>query len=148
MASERSGRVVLIDTSYPVVCLEIHGAVSDSEWQRYLRWFEDVIARAHAKHERIVLICDTTHATQAVTPLQRKQQAEMIAQNRYSDVMIGLAAVITNGIVRGAMTALLWIQPLPCEHSIVATRAEAERWARETIRKAVGDQAWSRRGAS
>ena len=40
------------------------------------------------------------------------------------------AFVIDSPIVRGALTAILWIQPLPYEHRIVGTRADANAWLR------------------
>ena len=32
-------------------------------------------------------------------------------------------------IIRGAFTAILWLHPLPFDHSIVRTEADAKRWA-------------------
>jgi hypothetical protein len=37
--------------------------------------------------------------------------------------------VTDNPVIRGAITALLWIQSFPWEYTVVATREEAERWA-------------------
>lgn len=46
---------------------------------------------------------------------------------------VGAAFVITSPTVRGGLTAILWVAPLPHPHVIVRTVAEAEAWCRERV---------------
>lgn len=43
------------------------------------------------------------------------------------------AFVLASPLVRGLLTAILWISPMPAPHEIVATVAEAEAWLNERL---------------
>ena len=45
----------------------------------------------------------------------------------------GSAFVISSPLVRGGLTAILWLQALPSPFIVVATRPEAESWARAQL---------------
>lgn len=44
--------------------------------------------------------------------------------------------MIDSPIVRGALTAILWLSPLPQPHLVTASMAEAERWTLDKLRRA------------
>lgn len=116
-----------------MICIEFHGAVPDSEWDRYLAWNQAIQDRAAAAGDKLVMVVDATPATRAATARQRKLQAEQMEANAGRGIIIGLAAVIDSAIVRGAMTALLWIQRMPWDYTVVATREKAEHWALDKL---------------
>ena len=46
---------------------------------------------------------------------------------------VGGAFVISSPIIRGALAAILWMQPLPWPHTVVGDVAAGERWARKKL---------------
>jgi hypothetical protein len=96
-------------------------------------------ARNLRRSEKQVGILDLTRAERS-PPVQRRKHAAWMRQN--ADILrkrsAGMAFVITSSFVRGILTAIMWIQPLPMEHTVVATLAEAERWAMSRLGKGAG----------
>ena len=45
----------------------------------------------------------------------------------------GYAFVIDSAVVRGILTAILWLAPMPAPHVVVSTVEEGERWLREKL---------------
>ncbi|MBC7173876.1 MAG: hypothetical protein H5U40_15655, partial [Polyangiaceae bacterium] len=43
---------------------------------------------------------------------------------------VGYAFVISSSLVRGALTAILWLAPMPAPHRVVGTVGEGEAWLR------------------
>jgi hypothetical protein len=43
---------------------------------------------------------------------------------------VGCAFVLPSALQRGILTAILWIQPMACPHTIVGTLDEALEWTR------------------
>lgn len=113
--------------------LTFPGPVSDAQFQTYLDRMSALLDRG----ERYALVMDATRA--GTTPaVQHKMQAEWIEETR-SELerrSLGTAFVITSGLVRGILTAILWLTDMPGDHIVVGSRAEAERWARGKLRDA------------
>ena len=108
------------------------GKATEAEFDDYLRR----VSGYHARNETFATVLDTTRSG-GMPPTQRRKQAEWMRENegalrRWS---AGTAFVVQSAIVRGVLTAILWMQPIPQEHVVVATRAEGVRWAREQLRK-------------
>jgi len=124
------GSIHVNDSGFPLIVVTFEGAVEDHEFDRYLARLDTLWQR----QTRSVIVLDATHA--ARTPAtQRQKQAEWLKENHallraYS---AGTAFVIDSPLVRGGLTAILWLQPLPTPHVVVATLAEAERWARARL---------------
>ena len=49
---------------------------------------------------------------------------------------VGNAFVISNPLVRGVLTAILWLQPLPSDYIVVGTLKEAEAWCMKKLTEA------------
>ena len=49
---------------------------------------------------------------------------------------VGGAFVLGAPLVRGALTAIFWLQPLPFDHVVVPDEARAESWARARLARA------------
>jgi len=131
-AASRQGFTVDYDDSrFPLVLIRAHGAATDAEFVDYL----GVMERPLLRRERFVEIFDATY-TAPSPAVQRRQVAEWIRERAglLKTYQIGVAFVIPSALVRGALTAILWIQPHPSPHTVVATLAEAERWAIERAR--------------
>lgn len=123
-----------IDTSrHPIVVVTFSGYISEPEFDGYLASMSRIIGRS----EKTLTILDARRAIRNPAS-QRKKQADWLKQHqeqlrKYS---LGTAFVITSPFVRGALTAILWLQPLPNDHILVGTLAEAEAWAEKQLRAA------------
>ena len=107
--------------------------MSEPEFDQYLASMTQIISRA----EKTLTILDARRAIRS-PPSQRKKQADWIKMHadqlrRYS---LGTAFVLTSPLVRGVLTAILWLQPLPSDYVVVGTMAEAEDWAAAKLRDA------------
>ena len=45
----------------------------------------------------------------------------------------GIAFVIESALVRGGLTAVLWLAPLPCPHVVVKTLDDAIVWCEQKL---------------
>jgi hypothetical protein len=123
-----------IDTSrHPIVVVRFSGYISEPEFDVYLASMTQLISRS----ERTLTILDARRAIRN-PPSQRKKQADWLKANeqRLRQYSLGTAFVITSPFVRGVLTAILWLQPLPNDHTVVSTMAEAEDWAAAKLRAA------------
>lgn len=120
------------DTQWPLVIVTFEGVSTEPEFDDYLRRMSGYLARK----ETIATVLDATRAG-PTPPTQRRKQAEWMRENEavLRRQSAGTAFVISSAVVRGVLTAILWLQPIPQEHVVVATRAEGIRWAREQLRK-------------
>ncbi len=116
-----------IDTSrHPIVTVRFSGYISEPEFDQYLAAMTNVINR----YEKTLTILDARRAIRNPAS-QRKKQAEWLKthEERLRQQSLGTVFVITSPFVRGVLTAILWLQPLPNEYAVVATLEEAEAWA-------------------
>jgi hypothetical protein len=116
---------------FPLLIVEFEGVASDEQFRDYLLGMDRHVERCAACAQRTVVVVDTLRATSPVSAAQRRLQAEWLAGNleRVQANMLGMVFVIDNVLVRGVLTAILWLQEMPCEHTVVGTREEAEKWA-------------------
>ena len=110
----------------PLLVVTFTGVATDEEFQAYL----EAQTRAVLRRQLSVTLVDAMNAG-PLGPIHRKQQAEW--QQKHAAILkeysLGTAFAISSPIVRGFLTAILWIQPLPHPHHVAASRADAERWA-------------------
>lgn len=118
---------ITIDRSrFPLVIVRFRDALVPGEFEEYLRQLDEV----YAQKQKFALIVDSIGGA-APTATQRKLQADWI---RDRSAMIrqynaGTAFVLDSMLLRGSLTAILWLQPLPCPHFVCAELSEALRWA-------------------
>lgn len=118
------------DSRWPLVVVRFDGAMSDPEFEKYLAGVTEILERGSTNY----LIFDTTKSA-APTAKQRKRQADWITEHtamikRHS---AGTAYVIPSALLRGMLTAILWLSPSPVEHVVVSTMREAEQVARQKL---------------
>ena len=119
------------ETRWPLVLVTFDGVSPEPEFDAYLERMATFLDRKTPT----ATVLDATRAG-ATPPIQRKKQADWMKTHeaslrRYS---AGTAFVISSPMVRGILTAILWMQPMPQEHVVVATLPEAMKWAREKLR--------------
>lgn len=122
------------ERGFPLVLVRVYGAATDRELHGYLRHMESLIERAYNTGQRVVHVYDTRGAL-LTSAAQRKTMGDWMkthdVDNR--ETCGGFAFVFESAIVRGALTAILWLHPLPAPHRIFSGVAEAADWAREQI---------------
>lgn len=115
------------DWRLPLLRISYIGDYSDDELTAYLATLDRIIARPGRK----VVLFDLLRAT--VSPAnQRKRQAEWISAKEdvlRRDFAAG-AIVLDNALLRGAVTAVFWICPLPLPTQIMSTNESALTWLR------------------
>jgi hypothetical protein len=126
--------IAIDDTRRPLIVVTFVGSATDAEFDAYL---DAMATSVLARRERTVTLLDATRSD-ATPAAQRRRQAEWLKTHdaelrRYS---LGTAFVIRSPIVRGVLTAILWIQPMSVPYTVVATRNEGEAWAAEMLSRA------------
>jgi hypothetical protein len=119
------------DTSqWPLVVFTAVGALEDHELDAHFKEYLALLRR----NKPYVIFMDTTQMT-STTAMFRKRYAEFFKTNEtvLKHLCKGGALVITSGIVRGTLTAVLWLTPMPFPHKIVATKEEALAWLRSQL---------------
>lgn len=109
------------------------GTLSDDEFAAYL----DQYGARLIRHARYALTIDARNAG-VPNSHQRRLQANWMKRHQ-ADVgqrCVGIAFVITNQLVRGALTAILWLQPLPAPSEVVADVETARRWCHKRLEAA------------
>lgn len=127
---------------FPLLVVEFVGKATDDQFRQYLDNMDAHIARCLKEGKKSVVLVDTLKATSPVSPSQRKLQAEWMARSFQSSQrsMAGMVFVIDSVLVRGVLTAILWLQKMPCEHAVFGSRAEAEDWANSKLAHAGSQQ--------
>ena len=111
----------------PVIRVAHNGATSDEDFERHLKTLRDSMYAANAGQR--LLVIDATHS--AATPAtQRRMQADWMKEHadRIRKYTVGVAFVIPSGLIRGMLTAIFWIQPLPSPHEVCSTLEQALAW--------------------
>ena len=117
--------LVVDRTHLPELRLCYVGDFSDAELKVFLNDLEALLQVPGPK----VCVIDLTHATTA-TARQRQLQAAWIRKNEAALARDFAAAAIVanNAIVRGTVTAIFWLRPLPFPTHVASTLASAEAW--------------------
>lgn len=92
--------------------------------------FAEMTGLLEASKRRLVCVVDVTSA-KGMNALLRKEAAQGLRglAARAASRVAGVAYVTGSVAVRGALTAIHWLAPVPFPTTVVATRAEAMRWA-------------------
>ncbi len=125
---------VRVDLNYfPLVLVSHEGVSTDDEFEAHLEVLRGSLTSKDAS--RRVLVIDATHAGLATPATQRKRQAEWMKENEahIRRLTIGCAFVIPSSVIRGFLTAIFWIQPLPCPHVVTSTLEEAFVWSEKRL---------------
>ena len=111
----------------PLLRLRYVGDFSDAELSEFLQKLEAVLAVPGRK----VCLFDLSSAT-AGSAKHRQIQAAWIGKHEQALARgFAAAAIVTDSaIIRGAVTAVFWIRPLPFPTHVTASIASAEAWLR------------------
>lgn len=125
-----SGSIVIDLALAPVYVVTFSGAVTDAEFDQYLA----AVAALFEHGSERALVYDARRASPAPASQRRKQAAWMKSYEReIRKSTAGIAFVIPSPLVRGALTAILWLQPLACHHLVTGDFQHALAYARERL---------------
>jgi hypothetical protein len=118
----------------PIVTVTFDGLATDAEFDAYL----DTMSRTVLDRREMTVTILDARASGRAPASQRKKQADWLKQHehRLRQYSLGTAFVIDSPLVRGVLTAILWVQPMATAYTIVGTLEAAERWAAEQLRAA------------
>lgn len=115
---------------WPLVFVFCEGELTHAQVESHLREYRELLNR----NKTYAMVYDTT-AIGSVDAFLRKRYAEFHSLNAadFRRLCKGIAFVIDSGVVRGALTAILWMTELPFPYKVMSHRAEAEEWARKLL---------------
>ena len=98
--------------------------------------FEYFIERYTATVERRIpfaTILDSRGLTTAITANQRKRLTEWfdVTGDLAGEHHFGIAVLISNALIRGALKAVTWVKPIPVPIKPFGSIADASTWVRE-----------------
>lgn len=124
------GSITIQDSLAPLYVVTFTGKVSDHEFREYLSGLSALLSRPGSR----AFVFDARLALPSPAS-QRRMQAEWMklndAETRRNT--LGLAFVVSSALVRGALTAILWVQPLPCPHLVTSNFEDGFRWANQKL---------------
>ncbi len=126
---------ITVDVSFmPIFMVHYGGLVSDEAFKDYLAQVERTLYAADARPR--VIIHDARAAGHN-PPTQRKLQAEWLKKHdaRLREITLGSVFVIDSALVRGILTAILWLQPLAMPHEVCGTVEEALDWSAKRLKE-------------
>jgi hypothetical protein len=123
---------ITIDKSAaPLIVIRFDGPVDDTAFDRYLAAHLAILA-----NERRYGIAYDAMAAAVPTARQRTVQAQWMREHALAlrHYCVAAAFAIGSPLVRGSLTAILWIFPAPFPHTVVGSVVEAEQWVRARLR--------------
>lgn len=125
------------DTRYPLIVIRFHGSASEEDFLEHLRLLDLNLKRTMEARTKTALIYDASQG-QGTSPRVRKLQADWMKANADTVRMacVGISFVITSGLVRGALTAILWMADMAAPYEVVATFGEAQAFCQKRLAQA------------
>ena len=114
----------------PLTLMRPSGTPSDEELAEALRAITEFLEGELRAQRRGVMIVDMSRAG-ALRAGQRRIASDWMKDNNhiYKHVAIGSALIIASSIVRGVLTALLWVSPIDMPYESCSNLDDAVRWA-------------------
>jgi hypothetical protein len=122
-------------TLWPIVILNVHEGAHEAD---FTAAFERYEREVFTRHERYVSITNLSMMEGVPPAHDRKQLAAWMG--RHSDYVgrwaLGNSTVIRSPVVRGALTALYWVQKPPTPQTSHGTLREAVEWGLSALDQA------------
>ena len=120
----RMGNITVDPSDWPLARVTYDGVVDDEAFEAYLTSQTALLER----RQPYVILFDARTAGMP-SARQRQRMANNMKENEPELRRLCKRGVfvISSPVVRGALTAILWLQPLPFPHDVVSTLEEAER---------------------
>ena len=128
--SDESGRIVIDESEAPLYVVRFEGVPTDAQFKAYL----DHVLRITQRGEMHAMVYDATLAGW-IPPSQRRLQADWMREHDQlnRDLTVCMSFVLPSPLLRGVLTAILWLQPMPCPHNVVSTLEAGLRFCRARL---------------
>jgi hypothetical protein len=107
-------------------------AIDLDELQAHFDDVREVLARGPAV---VVLDLRTLGTPSAVVRRAAGEGLRRVLET-HGESLLGVCHVLSSPIIRGVMTAIYWVAPLPCETLVTGKYEEGIAWAKERARRA------------
>jgi hypothetical protein len=113
------------------------GAQSDEQVAEALEEYRRRLEVARKRRGKLVDILDIRHA-EPPSPRQRRMQGEWNQANEalLRETLVGFTFIVSTVVMRGVITAVFWLKPLPVPHAVFTHRIEAIDWALDQLDQA------------
>ena len=116
----------------PITYIEVVGARTDEEVASDFAQLQVSLERHQRERRRVVRILDLRRAT----PMDARQRQQHVDWMRATEelqraVTVGVVSVVSSPLIRGVLTALLWLYRPALPMDIVGSLDEAVSWAIE-----------------
>jgi len=127
---------IVIERQDTILTVTVFRDYNDQEHVAHLAELSAIIAQGKVGQVHRWVVVHDLKVPMQPNAKHRSRQAEWMKAHqpelRYRTAGIGF--VMSSALMRGGLTAILWLAPLPCPHGIFSTMPEAMLWARERSR--------------
>ena len=132
--------IELTDAGGGLAIVTYLSGATDEQYEAHLDNLTQLMHDMAARHHFLAQVHDATRWSRS-TARQRQMQAEWIEKNRrfMEQHGAGLAFVITSALVRGGLTAVLWLSGMPLPYKVFGEMDRAQAWCQSQVAKRRGD---------
>lgn len=132
--AERHQPAITLDRSHrPAYVVRFDGSVTAADMAAHIEAMSEILA----ENKRYCVLVDLRKSAGTARDAL-KLNAEWNRKNRakIEKLCVGSAIVITGAVTRAALSAALWMQPIPGPYAIFQDHVLAEKWLRQRLREA------------
>ena len=140
------GRQTLDLGSAKLMCTRIVGARSDKHIVEHLEEYRLLLLEARGQGHKLVDILDIRDAAPP-TAKQRRMQGEWNTEYEalMRQTLVGFTFVVSSTVMRGIITAIMWIKPLPVPTAVFTQLEDAIAWGFERLGEEGVAVSWAKR---
>ncbi len=114
-----------------LVVIRFHRLPSDDEFRKYLADYSQVLENG----QRFAAVFVTKPEMPMTPPRHVRLQAEFMKLNRdkIAERVVGVAFALPSALMRSVLRGILMLQPMPCQHTVVATESEGVSWTKARL---------------
>ena len=134
---------IIVERDDTILTVTFYRHPSEAEHEAHLAQLSDIIEKGKVRQEYRWVVINNLKVVFQGSAMYRRRQADWMKdhEDELRHRTAGIGFVMDSQIMRGALTAVLWLAPLPCPHRIFATIGDAMLWAREHCRIPVDPRA-------
>ena len=105
--------------------------LSDEGFEHFIRRYTEFVERRVA----FATVFDSRGPATAITAQQRKRLTTWfdVTGPLASEYHVGIALLVRNGLIRGALNAVTWLKPIPVPLKSFGSIAESVPWVRQIL---------------
>lgn len=122
--------LIFDDNAWPLLYVRFPSKpLSDAGFEYFIERYTSMVERRIP----FATILDSRGLTTAITAYQRKRLTEWfeVTGELAGEYHFGIAVLISNALIRGALKAVTWVAPIPVPVQPFGSIADADPWVRE-----------------